>query len=212
MRFGYRVAWHLLRCLFRIVFRWRVFGAEHVPARGPFILAANHASYLDPPVLGAACPRELCYLARKSLFRFKPFAALIRWCNAVPVERDGAGAEGLKTVLDKLGAGWGVLMFPEGTRSPDGRLQPGRLGIGLLVVKSRAPVVPVRVFGTDRALGRGAAVPRPCRITVVFGAPLDFTKRSAEARNCSKAELRRCYQQIADEVMSAIAKLGPPRQ
>lgn len=209
MRFGYRICWVSLRLLFKLFFRWRIYNVERVPEHGPFILVANHASYLDPPMVGAACPRELSYLARKSLFRFKPFGALLRWCNAVPVERDAFGADGLKAILEKLRTGWGVLMFPEGTRSADGQLQPAQLGIGLLVVKAGVPVVPVRLFGTQKALGRGAAVPRPCRVQVKFGEPLHFAQLHAEARNCSKARLKQIYQQIADEVMTALAKLEP---
>ncbi len=212
MRFGYRLCWHLLRFLFKLFFRWRVYNADRVPAHGPFILVANHASYLDPPVAGASCPRELVYLARKSLFRFKPFGALIRWCNAVPVERDGFGADGLKAVLEKLKAGWGVLMFPEGTRSPDGQLRPARLGIGLLVVKAGVPVVPMRLVGTHKALGRGAILPKPCKLHVIFGHPLDFAELRTEARNCSKARLKQIYQQVADELMAAVAKLWPQPQ
>lgn len=210
MRFGYQVCWCVLRFLFRLYFRWRVCNAEHVPRHGPVIFVANHASYLDPPVVGAACPRELSYLARKSLFRFKPFGALLRWCNAVPVERDGFGADGLKAILEKLAANWGVLMFPEGTRSPNGKLQSPQLGIGLLVVKAGVPVVPVRVFGTHKALGRGAVIPKPCRVIVKFGQPIDFAELCAKARNCSKTQLRQIYLQIADAVMTALAKLEPP--
>lgn len=209
MRFGYRVCWCLLRFLFKLFFRWRVYSAERVPKHGPFIIAANHASYLDPPVVGAACPRELCYLARKSLFRFKPFGALLRWCNAVPVERDGFGADGIKAVLEKLKAGWGVLVFPEGTRSLDGQLHPARLGIGMLVVKAGVPVVPVRVFGTYDAFKRGAVIPKPCKITVKFGQPLDFAALHTKAHQCSKATLKQVYQQIADQLMTELAKLEP---
>ena len=100
-------------------------------------------------------------------------------------------------------------MFPEGTRTRDGKLQPARSGIGLVVIKSDAPVVPVRVFGTFEAYGRHIKFPRPQRIAVKYGQPMSFEKLRAEAKNCSKARLKEIYQQIADEIMAAIAKLEP---
>jgi len=209
MRFGYFVCWRLFQLLYAVCFRWRVCNAQRVPARGPFILAANHASYLDPPVVGSACPREVSYLARESLFRFPVVGAILRWCNAVPVDRDGSGGAGLKGILDRLSAGGGIVLFPEGTRSRDGTLQKARSGIGLVVIKSAAPVVPVRVFGTHHALGRGAVVPKPCRIIVKFGPPMLFEGLRAEAETCSKARLKEIYQQVADEIMARIAKLEP---
>ena len=128
----------------------------------------------------------------------------------MPVDRDGGGARGLKNILDRLLAGGGIILFPEGTRTRDGRLQPARSGIGLTVIKSSAPVVPVRVFGTYEAFGRHHKIPRPHRVAVRYGKPLDFSALRAEAQTCDKARLKEIYQQVADEIMAAIGQLDLP--
>ena len=173
------------------------------------ILASNHASFLDPPLVGSGLKRDINYLARESLFRFPGIGALLRSWNAVPVDRDGGGARGLKTILDRLLAGNAIILFPEGTRTTDGKLQPARSGIGLTVIKSATPVVPVRVFGTFEAYGRNHKFPRPCRVMVKYGQPMNFEKLRAEAKICAKPRLKEIYQEIADEIMAAIAKLEP---
>ena len=205
----YRLGWQLFRFIFAFYFRWRVFHPERVPLTGPVILAANHASYIDPPLVGAGLKREINYLARKSLFRFPVVGAVLRAVNSVPVDRDGGGAAGLKAILDRLLAGGGIILFPEGTRTRDGKLQPARSGIGFTVIKSNAPVVPVRVFGTYEAYGRHLIFPRPRSVAVKYGRPLLFEKLRAEAKTCSKQRLKEIYRQIADEIMAAIAKLEP---
>ncbi len=204
---SYRCGWLFFRFIFSTYFHWRVIDAEHVPKTGGVILAANHASYLDPPVVGAGLDRDINYLARQSLFRFPLIGWLLRSWNSVPVDRDGGGARGLKNILDRLLGGAGIILFPEGTRSSDGKLQPARAGIGLTVAKSDAPVVPVRVFGSYEAWGRNKKLPRPKRITVKYGEPMRFEKLRAEARECSKERLKQIYQEIADEIMAAIAAL-----
>lgn len=207
MNFSYRCGWLFFRLLFSTYFHWRVIGARKVPKTGGVILAANHASYLDPPVVGAGLDRGINYLARQSLFRFPLVGRLLRSWNSVPVDREGGGARGLKIILDRLLGGAGIILFPEGTRSYDGKLQPAHSGIGLVVVKSNAPVVPVRVFGSHEAWGRNQKLPRPKRITVKYGEPLLFEKLRGEARECSKERLKAIYQEIADEIMAAIAAL-----
>jgi len=127
----------------------------------------------------------------------------------VPVDREGGGAKGLKAILERLLAGGAIILFPEGTRSRDGKLQAARSGIGLTVIKSTAPVVPVRVFGTFEAFGRQMRFPRPRRIAVKYGQPMLFEQLRAEAKECSKPRLKEIYQQVAGEIMAAIAKLEP---
>ncbi len=209
MNLSYRIGWSVFRAIYATYFRWRVFNPENVPLQGGVILASNHASFLDPPLVGSGLRRDINYLARESLFRFPGIGALLRSWNSVPVDRDGGGARGLKTILDRLLAGGAIILFPEGTRTKDGTLQPARSGIGLTVIKSTAPVVPVRVFGTFEAYGRNIKVPRPRRIMVKYGRPLDFEKLRAEAKACDKPRLKEIYQQVADEIMAAIAKLEP---
>lgn len=178
-----------------------------MPLTGGVILAANHASFLDPPLVGSGLKRGINYMARESLFRFPLMGRLLHSWSAVPVDRDGGGAKGLKIILDRLLGGAGIILFPEGTRSPDGQLQPARSGIGLVVAKSEAPVVPVRVFGTFAAWGRNQKWPHPKRVGVRYGAPMRFEKLRAEAKNCSRERLKQIYQEIADEIMTAIAGL-----
>jgi len=209
MGVSYFIAWSLFRLMYRLYFRRRVFHAERVPRTGPVILAGNHASFLDPPLIGSSLPRAINYLGRESLFRFPVIGWLLRSWNSVPVDRDGGGAAGLRAILDRLLAGGGIILFPEGTRTHDGKLQPARSGIGLTVIKSSAPVVPVRVFGTFEAYGRHLIIPRPRRVIVTFGQPLDFAALREEAKTCPKPRLKQIYQQVADEIMAAIAKLEP---
>jgi 1-acyl-sn-glycerol-3-phosphate acyltransferase len=209
MNLSYRLGWLFFRALYTVYFRWSVFNADRVPVTGGVILASNHASFIDPPLVGAALRRPINYMARESLFRFPVVGAVLRSWNAVPVNRDGGGAAGLKAILDRLLAGGGIILFPEGTRTSDGRLQPARSGIGLTVLKSTAPVVPVRVFGSFEAYGRHLKIPRPHRVVVKFGAPLNFEALRAEAKTCDKARLKALYQQVSDEIMAAIARLEP---
>lgn len=203
----YFLGWSFYRAAFATYFRWRVYGTENVPLKGSVILAANHESFLDPPLVGSGLKREINYLARKSLFRYPLLGWVLRTVNAVPVDRDGGGAAGLKAIMDRLHAGGGIILFPEGTRTSDGKMQPARSGIGLTVIKSDAPVVPVRVFGTFEAWGRGVKFPKPHRVAVKYGKPMDFSALRAEAKDCSKARLKEIYQQVADEIMAAIGRL-----
>jgi len=209
MNFSYRSSRAFFRCIFATYFRWRVFGSENVPPTGGVILAANHSSFIDPPLIGCGTNRIINMLARESLFRFAPMGAVLRSWGVVPVDRDGGGGKGLKIILNQLLAGHGIALFPEGTRTRDGQLQPARSGIGLTVIKSTAPVVPVRVFGAFEAYGRHLKFPRPHRVILKFGKPLQFEKLRAEAKTCDKQRVKEIYQEIADEIMAAIAKLEP---
>ncbi len=195
--------------MYAVYFRWRVYNPERVPLSGPVILASNHASYLDPMLIGAALHRGINYLAREDLFRFPVLGWVLRRWQTVPVNREGSGAKGLRAILDRLLAGGAIILFPEGTRTGDGKLQPARSGIGLTVIKSSAPVVPVRVFGTFEAYNRDLSFPRPRRVAVKFGEPMSFENLRTEAQVCSKERLKQIYQQVADEIMVTIAKLQP---
>jgi 1-acyl-sn-glycerol-3-phosphate acyltransferase len=209
MNLSYRLGWLLFRFAFATYFRWRVFNPERVPQTGPVILASNHASILDPPLVGSGLMRGCNYLARETLFRFPGIGALLRSWQAVPVDREGGGAAGLRAILSRLLAGGVIILFPEGTRTKDGNLQSARSGIGLTVIKSTAPVVPVRVFGTFEAYGRDTKFPKPKPVAVKYGKPMEFRALREEARACSKQRLKEIYQQIADEIMAAISKLEP---
>lgn len=209
MNVPYFIGWCAFRALYKFYFRWRVYNAERVPLEGGVILASNHASFLDPPLVGAGVKRGINYLARENLFRFPVMGWVLRHWQVVPVDRDRGGAAGLRAILDRLLAGGAIILFPEGTRTRDGKLQPARSGIGLTVIKSTAPVVPVRVFGTFDAYGRHLRFPRPRRVAVKYGQPMRFEELRAEAKVCSKPRLKEIYQQVANELMAAIARLEP---
>jgi 1-acyl-sn-glycerol-3-phosphate acyltransferase len=211
MNLSYRLAWYFFRAAFATYLRWKVYNPERVPCEGGVILASNHASILDPPMVGAGLQRMVNYLGRNTLFNIPIFGAILRSWKVVPVDREGGGGAGLKAILDRLLDNGVILLFPEGTRTPDGKLRPAKSGIGLTVIKSSAPVVPVRVFGTFEALGKEMIIPRPHQVAVKYGKPLDFKTLREEAKTCSKQRVKEIYQQVADEIMTAIASLEPRR-
>ena len=130
---SYWIGWSGFRISYWLLFGWRAYNRERVPLEGPVILAANHASFIDPPLVGIPLKRPLNYMARDTLFRFPGVGATLRSWQAIPVDRGGGGGAGLKAILDRLLKGGAILLFPEGTRTHDGKLQPGRSGIGLAV-------------------------------------------------------------------------------
>jgi len=184
-------------------FGLKVYGRGNLIQNGPAILASNHASYLDPPLVGVACSNGIYYLTRKSLLELPLIGPLLRELNTVPIDRERGDLGAVRAVLGLLKSGKQVLMFPEGTRSQDGRLQPARAGIGLIIAKSLAPVVPIRIFGSYEALSRSGHL-RFGRISVVIGKPLFFSKEDLGT------DERVAYQRLSDRVMAAIADLKAP--
>lgn len=153
---------------------FRAYRAERIPAAGPVVLLANHASHLDPVLVGVASRRPLSFLARKTLFR-GPFGLLIRSLCAIPVDREGASIAGLRGVIHRVKEGDATLVFPEGTRTHDGELGTFRPGFGILARRSRATIVPVGIDGAYRAWPRQRRLPRPARVTVHVGRPIPST-------------------------------------
>ncbi len=150
-------------------FSLRIEGRQRIPRRGPVLLIANHQSFVDPVLVGLAAPRPLCFLARKTLFRQPLFARLIRSLNAVPIDQEGLGKQGLQTIMEQLRAGRAVLVFPEGHRTADGAMQPLMPGIQLLIKRSQAPVVPVGIAGAFDAWPRWSPLPIPAPLFVPPG-------------------------------------------
>jgi 1-acyl-sn-glycerol-3-phosphate acyltransferase len=204
----YRFCRFLFRVHFRLYHRGRVRHAERVPATGGVILAGNHVSFLDPPFFGQACDRAAFYMARDTLFRNPVAGWILRSWNCVPINRDRGDIGALRTVLRLLGEGKAVVMFPEGTRSPDGQLQQARAGIGMIVAKANVPVVPMRIFGTDRALPRGASFPRPAKVTIAFGEAFTYPLPE-NFESLRGEELKAVYLDIGREIMRRVAALGP---
>lgn len=181
-------------------FAYRVVGKEKLVTDGPVLIASNHESFLDPPLVGVAYDHAVYYLARKTLFRGLG-AWLYPRLNSIPVDQDRPDMTSLKTIIKLLRQGNQVVVFPEGARTLDGELQPAEAGTGLIVAKSKAVVQPVRIFGARDALPRGSGKVRFCPITVVVGDPITF---SAEE---FKAKSRDGYQKISDRIMYEIGKL-----
>jgi 1-acyl-sn-glycerol-3-phosphate acyltransferase len=207
VKLGYWIGWSFFRISYWLWFGWRAYNRERVPKTGAVILASNHASFLDPPLVGIPLFRPLNFLARDTLFRYPGIGAILRSWQAVPVDREGGGGAGLKAILDRLLRGGAILLFPEGTRTKDGALQPGRSGIGLAVIKSNAPVVPIRVFGTFDAYGKHVPIPRRVSIAVKYGSLMSFVKLREEAKSCAKPRLKAIYQEVSDQIMAEIARL-----
>jgi len=199
----YRLGYTISKVVAKLGFRLRTYGRENLIENGPAILASNHSSYLDPPLVGVCCRKDVYFLALKSLFERPVIGPLIAQLNTVPVDRDRGDVGAVRAMIKLLKSGNRVLVFPEGTRSKDGNLQPARAGVGLLIAKSLAPVVPVRVFGSYAALPRSGGI-RFVPITVVIGKPLFFTKQDLGT------DERAAYQVLSDRVMAAIAALEMP--
>jgi 1-acyl-sn-glycerol-3-phosphate acyltransferase len=208
MRLWYRIAHDSAFLLYRCLFNFRVHGAENIPPTGGVLLACNHVSFLDPHAVGAACPREVCFLARKTLFTGRLQSALMRSWNAIPVDLSGKpDIGGLKAIMDRLRHGYAVTLFPEGTRSRDGGFQEPKPGVGLLVAKAGVPVVPARMFGAYEAWPRDRKLPRRCQVDIAFGKPVRYDAMIADARAKGPAAMKDLYQRIADDVMERIKAL-----
>ena len=186
--------------LMRAWFGLRVSGAEHIPPSGPALIVSNHQSILDPPVIGGAARRQIYFLAKAELFRIPLFGWLIRALHARPVRREGPDPRALRTAALLLEEGKALLVFPEGTRSLDGRLGEGKPGVGMLAVTSGAPVVPAYVSGTLEALPKGATWPRRSQVSVSFGPALHFKAPIGTGR-------KERYREATEEMMRGIAQL-----
>lgn len=175
MTFWYLLGHSLSKAIAKTFFNYRVIGAENVIEKGPCIIAANHCSNLDPPLVGIACQRAIHYLGKKSLLNWPVLGPIFPELNVIPVDQKNADRSALMGAIRVVKNGGAVLIFPEGTRSWDGDLQPAQPGIGMIVAKTGAPVVPVRVFGTFETYPRGATLPRLSSIKVVIGKRLTFS-------------------------------------
>jgi 1-acyl-sn-glycerol-3-phosphate acyltransferase len=196
---------YLTTVIYGLAFRGEVVGQENLPATGAFLVAANHASYIDPPVIGSCVPRQLCFFARKTLWKPGVASWWLNKVGVIPVDRDGGQDVGaLKRVLRALKDNKGLILFPEGTRSPDGNLQSPKAGVGFIVCKSQVPVVPVRIFGSFEAFGRTTGLRPGTPISVVFGKPLPPSIYD----NPSAGKER--YQVASERIMMAIAKISQP--
>lgn len=177
MKLSYKIAYSLARFFFKTCFRLKVYGLEHFRS-GPAIIAANHASFYDPQVLGIACPEEVHFLARGSLFDVPLLGRLIRILNSHPIARGVSDAQTLKIMVDLLLEGKKLILFPEGTRSPNGEIRPLARGVAYLMQKAHCPIIPAYISGTYEAWPRSRKVPKLTgKMAVVFGSPIEWEEK-----------------------------------
>ena len=201
--FVYKLARFFSYILYRGLYRVKLTGLENIPEKGSFILATNHTSLLDPPLVGFALARPIYYFARKTLFRFWINTWILDRLNTIPVDRDGpSDIAAFKQVLSILRQGHGMLIFPEGTRSSNGRLQEAKSGVGLLACRSQSIVVPTRIFGTYEALNRHHKFLRlKGRLHVVYDKPM--LPSEYEPKGPSKVR----YAEASNRIMGRIREL-----
>jgi 1-acyl-sn-glycerol-3-phosphate acyltransferase len=192
----YKIGKMFLWPWFIFYMRLDVKGRENVPKKGGFILVSNHVSNLDPIALGLACPGNVNFMAKEELFHPFFWGWILRLVNCFPLKRKGADLWAIREAIRRVShGGGGLLIFPEGTRSLDGKLGKGQEGVGFLVDKLNVPVIPAFVKGTLKAMPKGAVFPRPLKISVEFGKQIPLERRVA-------------YSDVAVKVMQAIKQLS----
>ncbi|MEN6372834.1 MAG: lysophospholipid acyltransferase family protein [Armatimonadota bacterium] len=197
----YWIGWSLFRFILITFGRWRVSGQENVPMEGAVILAPNHVSYADPPAAGCGIFRQVHYMAKIELFKIPILGALIRGVGTFPVKQNTADRAAIRQALELLGKGKVVCIFPEGARSLDGKLMKAQAGLGMIALKSKAPVVPVALIGTDKLLPRHSPFIHFARVKIRYGKPMTFDELYDRGMD------REAIEQVGDRVMAAIAEM-----
>ncbi len=199
------IAYKLLALFIRVVFilngGFEVKGKENVPDGG-VIVAANHISYLDPPLVGSITPRRATFMARKGLFKV-PFLGTIIKPAAFPIDREKPRPSSIKEAVKRLKNGELIVIFPEGGRSETGELRQAKRGIGMIAGLSRVPIVPTLIIGSNRVLPIGARWIKRAKITVIFGKPINADSSTAE-KGQKSSEL---HEHITTRIMAAIEEL-----
>lgn len=202
MRWIYWFGWSLFGSAYRSLFGLKVVGREHLVTDGAVLVASNHESFLDPPLIGTLYRDEMFYLARKTLMS----GPLLKWIylawNSIPVDQDRPDMTSLKAIIKLLNSGKRVLVFPEGERSLDGVIGVAQPGVGLIAVKSNAVIQPIRIRGAREALPRGSGRIRFNQISLHIGPPIRLTEEEL-----ATAKGKHGYQHIADRIMAAIQAL-----
>jgi len=188
--------------VFAVICRLEVMGAEKVPREGPVIIAANHLSWLDPPAIGLALPRPISYIARADLLKNPFLAWLLPRLYVIPVERGSGDLAAVKAAIRALRKGMAFGIFPEGTRSRTGKLQPFKTGTAAIAIRTGAPVLPVAVIGSDKIWPPSGKIRLGRKLKIVFGDPLDL---SHYANKLDKASL----EAATKEIEAAVAAMLP---
>lgn len=193
----YRFLQIVFRLLFYTVFRTRVYGRENIPKEGAVILAANHASNIDPPLMASLIERPVSYMAKIELFENPFFGAAIRRCHAFPVKRGASDRGAIKAAVTVLKEGHMLGLFPEGTRSKTGELQKAEAGIALIASMTGAPIVPVAILNSHRIFANGGLLPQ---LRIMYGAPISFQgdRKSKEALDAFSVEIMAHIAQMRD--------------
>lgn len=195
-RFSQIILWPIMRFIGHV----EVIGRENVPMTGGVIICANHVSYMDPPTLGCSAPRPARFMAKIELFETPILGSLIRWCHAFPVHRGTADRTALKTAIETVQAGMAVAMFPEGKRSLDGTLLEAEAGVGMIVLRSNAVVIPCALVDTEKFLPPHSFLLRFSRVKVVFGKPIEY----ADLRQTGG---RTAVDEVSKRIMAGIGEL-----
>jgi len=202
MPWFYYVARVIVRVLLKLLTHCQVKGRENIPSQGPLLIVANHLSLADVPLLNVSLGRRVIFMAKKELFHFRLIGYFIGGLGAFPVHRGRLDRKALRQAYQVLADGLALVMFPEGTRSRSGRLQPAFSGPALIAVRSGAPILPVGFIGTERIRGVTWLLRRP-QITVNIGPPFYLPQVSSRL---TKAELT----ELTNSIMGHIAELLPP--
>jgi len=212
-RLWYRVLRRVCQLTAVLVFGLRHWGRENIPAEGGVLVVANHQSNLDPPLVGMGCFRRMNYVARLTLFGFAPFRWLINSLDAIPIDQEGIGLSGMKESLRRLKRGEMVLIFPEGSRTLDGRIAPFMPGFTALAVRSKASILPVAIEGAFDAWPRTRRFPRPATIHVRYAPPIlpGEIERLDERELLAEVErrVRRCHEQLRGHPLFAPGRQSP---
>ena len=189
----------VFRLIFYILFRARVYGRENIPAVGAVILAANHASNIDPPLMASLIDRPVSYMAKIELFENPIFGAAIRRCHAFPVKRGESDRGAIKTAVTVLKEERVLGLFPEGTRSKTGELQKAEAGVALIAAMTGAPIVPVAILNTHRIFANGGLLPQ---LRIMYGQPISFQgdRKSKEALDAFSAEIMAHIARMKEEL------------
>ena len=190
-RVWYQLCRHLLQLVAALVYRVGYSGRENIPAAGGVLIVSNHQSHFDPPLVGIGCWRQMNYVARRTLFNFRPFGWLLKSVGAIPIDRDGIGLSGIKESLKLLKRGEMVLIFPEGTRTRDGEIGPFRPGFTTLAARSNAAILPVAIEGAFQVWPRTKKFPGLGKIRVRYGQPIPHAEIAGRDERELLAEVER---------------------
>lgn len=185
--------WSVVSPMLHVYFQGRIYGAEKVPQEGPLVVACNHASLFDPPIVSSCLRRPVAFMAKEELFKIPVLKQGILLYGAYPVNRLSADRSAIRSALNYLEQGWATGVFLQGTRTPDGKITQPKLGAAMIAAKAKAPILPVSLWGTQNIVKKGSPIPQLVPVTVRIGEviePPSSTKREeleAVTQKCAAA-------------------------